>query len=333
VTVMMKTLTDEVPLIADVNESVLNFKKLVSEIVGHEPENLKLIFKGIILKNINTLTSYGIDEGSTIIVTITKSQIQAPTPSLSSLQNQNDETKEMMESMLQSPLMQSLLSNEEFLKNILSNNPYTKKLIENNPELKHYFDDPETIRHMADIMKNPALRDEMIRNSDRAMAQIENIPGGFKYLQRMNHQMGDPYEALYQSTQNRNQNNNEQPQNEEYKQTAPTNTPLPNPWASNQNQNNNNRFNMMQNMMGNLVPQNSDNPQINPMFNTMPYFPMMQPNPNPNDNPNLPPEERFESQLKELDEMGFTNKEVNIRALIQTRGNVNSAITLILGVF
>jgi len=201
-------------------------------------------------------------------------------------------------------------------------------LIESNPELKHYFDDPETLRHMADIIKNPALRDEMIRNSDRAIAQIENIPGGFKYLQRINHQMGDPYEALYQSTQNRNQNNNQQQPTEEYKQTAPTNTPLPNPWASNQNQNNNNRFNMMQNMM---FPQNSGNPQVNPMFSTLPYYQMMQPN--PNDNPNLPPEERFESQLKELESMGFSNKEVNIRALIQTRGNVTSAVTLILGDF
>ena len=43
-----------------------------------------------------------------------------------------------------------------------------------------------------------------------------------------------------------------------------------------------------------------------------------------------PPEERFASQLQQLESMGFTNRERNIRALVQSFGNVEAAIEIIL---
>ncbi|KAK7441546.1 hypothetical protein VKT23_016541 [Stygiomarasmius scandens] len=44
-----------------------------------------------------------------------------------------------------------------------------------------------------------------------------------------------------------------------------------------------------------------------------------------------PPEERFQVQLQQLTDMGFTNASQNIRALLATGGNVHSAIEYILG--
>jgi len=44
-----------------------------------------------------------------------------------------------------------------------------------------------------------------------------------------------------------------------------------------------------------------------------------------------PPEERFQTQLQQLSDMGFTNARQNIRALLATGGNVNGAIEYILG--
>jgi len=44
-----------------------------------------------------------------------------------------------------------------------------------------------------------------------------------------------------------------------------------------------------------------------------------------------PPEERFQVQLQQLNEMGFTNASQNVRALLATAGNVQSAIEYILG--
>ncbi|KIK61800.1 hypothetical protein GYMLUDRAFT_243467 [Collybiopsis luxurians FD-317 M1] len=44
-----------------------------------------------------------------------------------------------------------------------------------------------------------------------------------------------------------------------------------------------------------------------------------------------PPEERFQVQLQQLNDMGFVNAAQNIRALLATGGNVHSAIEFILG--
>jgi ubiquilin len=44
-----------------------------------------------------------------------------------------------------------------------------------------------------------------------------------------------------------------------------------------------------------------------------------------------PAEERFQVQLQQLNDMGFTNASQNVRALLATAGNVHSAIEYILG--
>lgn len=43
-----------------------------------------------------------------------------------------------------------------------------------------------------------------------------------------------------------------------------------------------------------------------------------------------PPEELYASQLRQMEDMGFTNREQNVRALQQSAGNVNVAIDRIL---
>jgi ubiquilin len=44
-----------------------------------------------------------------------------------------------------------------------------------------------------------------------------------------------------------------------------------------------------------------------------------------------PPEERFQVQLQQLQDMGFYNASQNVRALLATGGNVHTAIEYILG--
>lgn len=43
-----------------------------------------------------------------------------------------------------------------------------------------------------------------------------------------------------------------------------------------------------------------------------------------------PPETRFQSQLSQLEEMGFVEKQANIRALLATGGNVDAAVEYLL---
>jgi ubiquilin len=44
----------------------------------------------------------------------------------------------------------------------------------------------------------------------------------------------------------------------------------------------------------------------------------------------VPPEERFATQLAQLQEMGFFDTQENIRALTATAGNVNAAVERLL---
>ena len=46
--------------------------------------------------------------------------------------------------------------------------------------------------------------------------------------------------------------------------------------------------------------------------------------------PSQPPEERFQVQLQQLQDMGFYDASSNIRALLATGGNVNAAIEYLL---
>ena len=46
--------------------------------------------------------------------------------------------------------------------------------------------------------------------------------------------------------------------------------------------------------------------------------------------PSEPPEVRFRDQLVQLEEMGFSEKPANVRALLATGGNVQAAIEYLL---
>lgn len=49
--------------------------------------------------------------------------------------------------------------------------------------------------------------------------------------------------------------------------------------------------------------------------------------------PNANPEDQYKDQLKKLEEMGFTNKELNIQVLSQCYGNVDAAVEKLLTMF
>lgn len=63
-------------------------------------------------------------------------------------------------------------------------------------------------------------------------------------------------------------------------------------------------------------------PMMNPMMNPFLMNPMM----NPQAQNSSPPEERFATQLVQLQEMGFYDASENIRALSMTNGNVEAAV-------
>ena len=82
--------------------------------------------------------------------------------------------------------MEALLSERpETLREMMESQPGMREAMAANPELASALTDPETLRRMMNTMTNPSLMAEQMRNNDRAMSNIEMMPGGFNALRRM----------------------------------------------------------------------------------------------------------------------------------------------------
>jgi len=99
---------------------------------------------------------------------------------------------DMMRQMLNSPMMQAMLDNPEFLRTMMLSNPEMQAVVEQNPELRQIFNDPAFLRQSLQMAANPELLREMQRNADRAMQNIEMMPGGFDALRRMHTNIQEP---------------------------------------------------------------------------------------------------------------------------------------------
>ncbi|CAK9232894.1 unnamed protein product [Sphagnum troendelagicum] len=58
-------------------------------------------------------------------------------------------------------------------------------IIDHNPDLAHILNDPGTLGQTLDAARKTELMREMMRNTDRAMSNIEASPEGFNMLRRM----------------------------------------------------------------------------------------------------------------------------------------------------
>lgn len=148
---------------------------------------------------------------------------------------------ELMQNMMNNPMIQSMMSDPAVIQEMMNSNPQTRALMDSNPEIRELMSNPSVLRDAMRMASNPAAMQEMIRHQDRAMQNIEGIPGGFNHLRRLHEEVAEPLQNAFggQNTfQENNQNNNndamDTPQEE-------NNTALPNPWGANNSspQNNN----------------------------------------------------------------------------------------------
>ncbi|KAG1081119.1 hypothetical protein G6F42_023072 [Rhizopus arrhizus] len=157
---------------------------------------------------------------------------------------------ELMRQMMDSPFMQNIMGNTDFVRSIIMSNPQMKALVEQNPELGHVINDPVFLRQSMEMMRNPELMREMQRNNDRALSNIEAIPGGFNHLRRMYNTFQSPMESALSrggSSSSSDEANNQRLARELNVESVPENSlntqALPNPWAAPANNNNNNNNN------------------------------------------------------------------------------------------
>ncbi|TYI88725.1 hypothetical protein E1A91_D03G002900v1 [Gossypium mustelinum] len=292
---------------ANLDSTVDSFKALLARNCGVPADQQRLIYKGRILKDDQTLRSYGLEADHTVHLVrsvaptapslttnaagsigsgaLSTSQTNttsvdlddagaleaggaglsaslfpglgdsaglfgAGLPNFEQLQQQLTRIPNIMREISNMPAVQNLMNNPEILYNLIMNNPQTREIIDRNPELAHILNDPSVLRQTFEAARNPELMREVIRNTDRAMSNIESSPEGFNMLRRMYETVqepllnattmtgttgnggSNPFSSLL-GTQGGNQardGSTNQPTSDSG--TTPNANPLPNPWSS-----------------------------------------------------------------------------------------------------
>ncbi|XP_076646845.1 ubiquilin isoform X2 [Halictus rubicundus] len=147
---------------------------------------------------------------------------------------------ETMRVILDNPLVQNLMNDPENMRNLITANPQIEELMQRNPEISHMLNNPELLRQTMELARNPSMLQELMRSHDRALSNLESIPGGYSALRRMYRDIQEPmlaaaanernpFAALVEN--NSNQDNQPNPQ-----QGQENRDPLPNPWNQAQGQ-------------------------------------------------------------------------------------------------
>ncbi|EPQ08598.1 Ubiquilin-4 [Myotis brandtii] len=96
------------------------------------------------------------------------------------MQRQLMSNPEMLSQIMENPLVQDMMSNPDLMRHMIMANPQMQQLMERNPEISHMLNNPELMRQTMELARNPAMMQEMMRNQDRALSNLESIPGGYK---------------------------------------------------------------------------------------------------------------------------------------------------------
>ncbi|XP_026573533.1 ubiquilin-4 isoform X2 [Pseudonaja textilis] len=149
------------------------------------------------------------------------------------MQRQLMSSPEMLSQIMENPLVQSMMSNPDFMRRMITANPQMQQLMERNPEITHMLNNPELMRQTMELARNPAMMQEMMRNQDRALSNLESVPGGYSALRRM---YTDIQEPMFSAAREQFGNNpfSALSGSSEAPNAAPLRTenrePLPNPW-------------------------------------------------------------------------------------------------------
>ncbi|KFP59128.1 Ubiquilin-1, partial [Cathartes aura] len=151
----------------------------------------------------------------------------------SQMQRQLMSNPEMMVQIMENPFVQSMLSNPDLMRQLIMAKPQ-KKLVRKSIK-GHCRQLMFVFLVTLELARNPAMMQEMMRNQDRALSNLESIPGGYNALRRMYTDIqepmlnaaqeqfgGNPFASL---VSNASTGGDSQPSRTENRD------PLPNPWA------------------------------------------------------------------------------------------------------
>uniref|UniRef100_A0A3P8QC43 Ubiquilin-4 n=1 Tax=Astatotilapia calliptera TaxID=8154 RepID=A0A3P8QC43_ASTCA len=148
------------------------------------------------------------------------------------MQRQLMSNPEMLSQIMENPLVQNMMSNPDLMRQMIMANPQMQQLMERNPEISHMLNNPELMRQTMELARNPAMMQEMMRNQDRALSNLESIPGGYNALRRMYTDIQEPmFSAAREQVSVRNTSLHSYSESGAQPSRTENREPLPNPWG------------------------------------------------------------------------------------------------------
>ncbi|XP_035895336.1 ubiquilin-1 [Anopheles stephensi] len=273
ITINVKTPKDRKSVEIEEDAEIKDLKLLVAEKFDTNPELVCLIFAGKIMKDTDTLKTHNIKEGLTVYLVIkaaaraeSETARRAPadvsqTPFglnqlggiaglgalggnqtnfmdlQSRMQHELLENPELMRTVLDNPLVQQMMNSPDTMRQILTSNPQMQELMQRNPEISHMLNNPELLRQTMELARNPSMLQELMRSHDRAISNLESVPGGYSALQRIYRDIQEPmmnvaFRNPYSGTSDSGSASGGGGGGGNPQQGTENRSPLPNPWSS-----------------------------------------------------------------------------------------------------
>lgn len=250
------------------------FKQLVAVAFSAEPEQLCLIFAGKIMKDNDTLSAHNVKDGLTVHLVIKAPPRVEPEPAeqrpaadvrqtpfgvnqfgglagmealgagsgtfmdlQARMQNELMSNPDTMRTLLDNPLVQQMMNNPDTMRSLITANPQMQDLMQRNPEISHMLNNPELLRQTMELARNPSMLQELMRSHDRAMSNLESVPGGYSALQRIYRDIQEPMMNAASDSFSRNPfaglaSTGGSATDPNPQQGSENRDPLPNPWAA-----------------------------------------------------------------------------------------------------
>ncbi|PIA16329.1 hypothetical protein COEREDRAFT_81305 [Coemansia reversa NRRL 1564] len=223
------------------NISISDLKLSLSQRLGIPKERIRLMFESTILEDTQTIEHYGIDNNSTIqLVQLARATLGHPSNG-SGISNTNSRSPAPPALSIPNQTRQLLLSNPQLAQAFMMANPMMREAMEANPELRQMMSDPEVMQQSLNAAQNPRLMQEVQRNNDRALSNLESVPGGYAHIRRMYHTYQEPLARAAEGSMRSSLDELNRRRARVLGVTKPDSskvnvTPLPNPWAKKQTQ-------------------------------------------------------------------------------------------------
>ncbi|KAJ3105028.1 hypothetical protein HDU97_008636 [Phlyctochytrium planicorne] len=188
-------------IVANSEDTLQTLKEKVAAVASITPaDSVRLIDRGRVLKGEeNTLATLEVKEGATLYVSKVSVDraaafISAPIPPPS--QSAGGFMPEGAREMLNNPMISALLENPDFIQAMLQADPRFAQMQESHPEITQMLNDRSFLQQMSSAIRNPAVMQEMMRNHDRSLSNIESYPGGMAALSSMYNSLQQENDAL-----------------------------------------------------------------------------------------------------------------------------------------